>query len=293
MNRPQTIQVYLPFGEPQGIRQAEITTRTVRAFDVPRADLKNLGQFPEASQPGVYVLVGEDSNGDQVAYIGESDNVVGRLRTHNSSEASGGKDFWQRAVLFVSLTNTWTKAHVRYLERLAFERARNNGSLIKNSSLPVENVYLPKPLEADCIEYFETIEILLATLGFSVLREPIERSGQKYTPYRCKPAVNEAHAYYTNEGMLVREGSYVRAVEKGAPEHQLRFRTLQLELLEREVIVAENDRYKFASDYMFKSPSAASGFVLGRSSNGWTDWIDPNGRTLSQNERSDNASTGS
>lgn len=35
--RPQTIQIFLPTGDPNGIRQAEITTRSVRVFDVPRS----------------------------------------------------------------------------------------------------------------------------------------------------------------------------------------------------------------------------------------------------------------
>lgn len=33
---PQTIQIFLPSGDPQGIRVAEITTRIVRVIEVPR-----------------------------------------------------------------------------------------------------------------------------------------------------------------------------------------------------------------------------------------------------------------
>ena len=39
MSRGQTIQIYLPSGTPQGLRHAEITTRTVIVFDVPRSGL--------------------------------------------------------------------------------------------------------------------------------------------------------------------------------------------------------------------------------------------------------------
>jgi len=35
MTKPQTIQMFLPFGNPQGTRVAGITTRTVRVFDTP------------------------------------------------------------------------------------------------------------------------------------------------------------------------------------------------------------------------------------------------------------------
>ena len=37
MTRPQTIQIFLPSGDPQGIRIAEITTRIVRVIEVPRS----------------------------------------------------------------------------------------------------------------------------------------------------------------------------------------------------------------------------------------------------------------
>jgi uncharacterized protein DUF4357 len=39
---------------------------------------------------------------------------------------------------------------------------------------------------------------------------------------------------------------------------------------------------RFSQDYTFGSPSTASAIVLGRSSNGRTDWKDASGRTLKQ-----------
>src|SRR3546814_4223449 len=45
-NRPQTIQIFLPFGDPQGIRTAENTTRTVHLIEVPRS-LRSEEHTPE------------------------------------------------------------------------------------------------------------------------------------------------------------------------------------------------------------------------------------------------------
>lgn len=39
MARPQTIQIFLPNGDPRGMRVAEITTRIVRVIEVPRSQL--------------------------------------------------------------------------------------------------------------------------------------------------------------------------------------------------------------------------------------------------------------
>lgn len=43
--RPQTIQFFLPQGEPRGVRIADITTRIVQAVLVPR------NKLPEAARP--------------------------------------------------------------------------------------------------------------------------------------------------------------------------------------------------------------------------------------------------
>lgn len=56
-----TIQIYLPSGDPQGIRIAEITTRTVRVLDVPRTEIKSFFEMPESDQVAVYYLFGEEA----------------------------------------------------------------------------------------------------------------------------------------------------------------------------------------------------------------------------------------
>lgn len=56
MSKPQTIQIYLPTGNAQETRVAEITTRTVQAFDIPRDQITQFFQQPEAEQVAVYFL---------------------------------------------------------------------------------------------------------------------------------------------------------------------------------------------------------------------------------------------
>lgn len=51
-------------------------------------------------------------------------------------------------------------------------------------------------------------------------------------------------------------------------------------LLMDNVIIEENDFYVFIKDYVFNSPSQASKFILGMSSNGWLDWKTSDGKLL-------------
>ena len=54
---PKTIQIFLPSGEPTGIRVAEITTRIVQLIEVPRKRLPEFFAMPESAQVAVYYLV--------------------------------------------------------------------------------------------------------------------------------------------------------------------------------------------------------------------------------------------
>ena len=76
MPRPQTIQIYLPAGDPRRVRVAEITTCIVRVNELPRSQLTGFIRTPETQQVGVYLLNGELSEaGLPRVYIGQSGNV--------------------------------------------------------------------------------------------------------------------------------------------------------------------------------------------------------------------------
>jgi hypothetical protein len=80
---PKTIQIFLPSGEPHGIRIAEITTRIVQVIEVPRSLLADFLAMEQSSQVGVYVLVGEDTgDDDRRVYVGQSGDLQARLAQH-------------------------------------------------------------------------------------------------------------------------------------------------------------------------------------------------------------------
>jgi hypothetical protein len=63
--------------------------------------------------------------------------------------------------------------------------------------------------------------------------------------------------------------------------------TLRQSLTERGIIIPDGYALKLAQDYTFDSPSTAAGVLLGRSSNGRTDWKDAEGKTLKQIQTSE------
>jgi len=283
---PKTIQIFLPTGDPQAIRVAEITTRIVRVIEVPRPLLSQFQQMPEASQVGVYFLAGEDeSTAEPKIYIGQSGNVGKRLGEHNEK-----KDFWNRALVAVSLTNNLTQTHALFLEWHSIKQATEAGRFELENGKGGSKPHTPAPLEADCMEIFETSRTLLATLGYPVF-EPIAKpagTAASQELFYCKRSGCSAVGEYTPEGFVVLTGSLGRAEVGGAYLNES-FAKRRTQLIFQGKAVVKNGCLEFKENVLFSSPSGASAVVLGGPSNGWTDWKAANGKTLNELKRGESS----
>lgn len=286
MPRPQTIQIFLPAGDPRGVRVAEITTRIVRVIEVPRSQLADFLKMPEAQQVGVYFLMGELSEaGLPRAYIGQSGNVGNRLAQHNQN-----KDFWNRALVVISLTNSLTQTHALFLEWFAIAEATKAGRFCLENSNTGSQPYTPPPLQADCHEIHETAATLLATLGqpiFEPLSNALTPKGEAELFY-CKGSGAEGVGEYTTEGFVMLKGSKGRAAIapsiKDTSQEKYRNR-LVAEGVMTPLSADAGGTLEFTRDHLFTSPSLAACIVMGRAANGWMEWKDASGRTLDEVKR--------
>lgn len=275
-SQAKTIQIFLPSGDPRGIRQAEITTRIVRVIEVPRLLLNEFFKMPEAAGGAVYFLFGdaEESAKPQV-YIGQTSDLRKRLTKHNKE-----KDFWQRAVVMLSRADSLTTTHSLYLERLCIQRAKEANRFTVENDTNGNKLNTTKPLEAECEELFETGETLMSTLGFALFEKPSDPvvAGNVYY---CTAAGTDARAQYSLDGMVVLKGSKARATVtesfKGKP-----FYAARLKLQEAGILQPSGDSLVFTQDYVFKSPSSAAAIVVGNNMNGWVTWKNESGETLDQ-----------
>ncbi|NKF24651.1 GIY-YIG nuclease family protein [Solimonas marina] len=276
---PQTIQIFLPSGDPQGIRVASITTRIVQVIDVPRSLLPDFLKMPEAAQVGLYFLIGESESGDQPqVYIGQTGSLAERLATHNQK-----KEFWNRALVAISLTNNLTGTHASFLEWLSIAQADKAGRYAMENGNAGSRPHTPSPLQAECTELHDTVRVLLATLGYPVF-EPLMRVNSKTddpSMFYCRASDADARGLFTEEGFVVLEGSSGR-LQATPSFHKYGGASLRARLIENGVLTAVGDRAIFTRDYLFSSPSAAAGCVTGRMSNGLLEWKDTQGRPLSE-----------
>lgn len=279
MRTPQTIQIFLPSGDPQGIRVAEITTRIVRVIEVPRSLLGEFKAMPESEQVGLYFLFGEDETAKATAYIGQTGALRERLEHHVRY-----KEFWNRAVVAVSLTQSLTATHASHLEWQSIQKAQHAARYALSNGNGGACPHTPAPMLADCREIHQTIQILLATLGYNIFEPvvPVDESGAFPAPiFRCRASDADARGMYTEEGFVVLKGSSGRA--EVVPSFELHgYSLLRRQLIEQGVIVAEGERIRFQKDHPFNSPSAAAACVTGRTANGQLEWRDDHGRSLQE-----------
>jgi len=279
MPRPQTIQIFLPDGSPRSVKIAEITNRIVKAVLVPRNKLEYIATREELKNVGVYFLFGDSAEkAKPLVYIGEAEDCLYRLQQHNRN-----KEFWNYAVVMVSKTNAFTKSHAKYLEHIAIADAKSANRFQTENSVAPSKPFVTESMEADLLDSFETIRILLSTLGYPVYdrvskdqvpdKEILILTGRKI----------RAEGDLIDDGFVVFKGSQAKLkTVPSCPDYLISFRN---KLVEEGVLIEKESEFEFTEDYVFSSPSTAGSIVLGRSTNGWQMWKNQSGKTLDELKR--------
>lgn len=285
----RSIRIYLDAGEVSGIRHAELVNWTGQAILCPRSRVAELANWAEeANRPGVYFLLGPEQIGPREVYIGESEDVLERLKEHHART-----DFWQEAVFFTSKDQNITKAHVKYLESQLIKVARAAGRYaVTNDQRPA----LPNLLRPDrdaMEEFLLNVPLLLGALGHRVLdalttalTAKKDAPAQAVLHYTVREAV--ARGAVTDDGFVVLKGS--TALKQLADNLPPGSRAIKEQLVRTAKLVDKGVVYEFVEDTLFGSPSTAAAVVYGNNVNGRVAWKTPDGRALKQIEEEQAAS---
>lgn len=273
----KTIEIYLPTGDASKVSQARITTEAIKIVYVAKSEIEN--RKVDLDNIGCYILVGVDSTGDKMVYIGESENIFTRLQDHKKK-----KDFWDGVYTIQNLGGTFDKAHLTYLEQLMIQKA------IETDRFKVENgnggkfTSIPESKMNECLIYFETIKTLVKALGFYVFVPEVEKeqlSEEVRFYFRSKDNLWDAQGVFIDEKFIVLKGSIARAepTKHKKESNELKFRD---KLIDEGIIHEVNGILVFVKDYAFNSPSTAADIVSLGSNSGWKVWKTKDLKTLEE-----------
>jgi len=272
-------------GTEYGPRLSEIGNWVGKAIYSPRSSLNKILLRPECNSPGIYCLKGDptDEAFAEKIYIGEAENIKSKLKQHLGDP---NKDF-KEIIFFISKDELLTKTQIKYLESRLIQLAIDAKTAeIENGNSP----NLPTLHEADIsdMEYFlEQIKLMLPVMGFRFLisstLKPVleEEKDSDVTPkiiFEIKTKSFKANMYESDQGYIITKGSEAKkSLSKSTTET---YRNLRRKLIETKILIDKGEKLEFTEDAIFNSPSAASNMVLGRNSNGFTEWVTEKGKSF-------------
>lgn len=273
MSIPYSIRMFLPDGEPDGLRLIEKSNWTGLGVVFSRSGYKEALKREEFQYTGVYVLVGTSEESSlPTIYIGEGDPVRPRLDSHYAK-----KDFWNWGVFFVTSNQSLNKAHVKYLESRLIQQAKEAKQCNLDNANDSSKPTLSEADVADMKSFIQDMLKVFPLIGLSVFEKPDQARGTRELLY-IKAKGIKAKGYETNRGFVVLEGS--EAVIEEVPSIHQYLTNLRSDLVNKGVLQDRDGHFIFSEDYLFSSPSTAAGVVQGRSANGRTNWKDAKGKTL-------------
>lgn len=271
MARSKRLEVIFHNGEPEGIRIYMRNLSTIKAFVVPRIYLNEAKKLTDIDNPGVYFLINDEAGSLSKIYIGQTQNGIARLDQHNAK-----KDFWNKAILFLADSEHFNLNILSGLEKFAIQKA------IDANRYDMDNKAVPKykitEYDMPLIEeIYEEIEFIMGVLGYRMNDTSDQTLQAAFTTSRRGIV---AMGSYTGDQFDLLAGS---EIDMSKPVHIASYNSKRQEYLKDKTIVQKDDgKYYLTKVLSFKSPSGASDFVLGGSTNGWVEWKDKTGKTLDE-----------
>lgn len=259
-------------GQPDGIRSIRRHLSTITTYVIPRPLLSEAKKISAITRPGIYYLINEnDENKIAQIYIGQTRNGIARLDDHNRS-----KDFWNKAIMFLADNKTFSLDMISGLEEHAILKAHESKRYkVENSVSPkyeIDEYDLPS-IE----EVYDEIQFIMATLGYKM--DDAKQYNDNREIFHTTRNGILAYGVYMGDKFQVLEGSQINLAKSATLE---KYNKQRAELQASGDIVMQNGSNILKITLEFNTPSGASDFILGGSTNGWVEWKNTNGKTLDE-----------
>lgn len=269
----KSINIFLPTGASNGPIELEMLNWNGMIIKIPRKEVSTYSDV-ELDKPGIYFLFCKDEGDGESVYVGEAENIHLRLKQHIQSNNSGKeKFFWNNAVCVSG--KDLNKALIKYLENYYCQQVKLSSKYKLLTQKSSAKMTLKRAEQAAMDEFTDNIDMLMGTIGYSIL-EHVKEEASTQTYFYCKSkAGTDAKGYVSENGFTVCAGS--RIAEKCTSKTFMDTYSKTLDkLISNKIII----NFIFEKDYTFGSPTAAADVVLQSYVSGNEYWIDSNGKKL-------------
>ena len=181
MPDPFTIHIFVPDGDPEGVRIIDLMHWTGKGIVFPRQKWPEVKQRGDLAGRGVYILVGagdeagddasdDDDVGDDarniilpIIYVGQSDTVNSRIDSHYQN-----KNFWDWGVVFVSTSAGFGRGHTAWIEHALIRQARQVNQCILDNDQGAKEPALSESEKADAERFLKQLLQILPLVGLRV-----------------------------------------------------------------------------------------------------------------------------
>lgn len=280
---PLSINLFLAEGHCGGLVVADAPAQNAKLLCLPRARLHTLLDRDDLQRSGVYVLTGPnlEAGFGLASYVGESDRIAQRLRSHARTKA-----FWSRAYVAVAKDSWLSKSHIRFLESRLIQEALRAPLLTRVENAREEQEYeaIGDSDKASLESLMAFLAIIMPAVGCPLFpfpdRVPMSAGAQ---PTGARPSAAQTHfemsrgparalGYFLDDNFWVCKGSSARQEVQSSMREG--YRTARAALLDKGLLVRDEMRgvLIFQQDVPFNSPSDAAAIVGTASLNGRKEW---------------------
>lgn len=259
-------------GTATGIIQCNLDEWIGVSYKIPRSKMKEAKDLKGINNTGIYILLGVDEDtGENRAYIGEAENIYIRLLQHNKN-----KEFWRECIVFVSQDNSLNKAHIKYIENKLYTKANKVGRYEIDQITPTKSS-LDDADEIRAIKFLEKVVLLTSVYGYYIFDEILsEENSNKDNEllYLNNNNIEYAKGILTDEGFVILKGSKIKDEIANSLSPSL------IKYVERERNSKDIKDNVFVNNHLCSTPSMAAVIILGRNSNGYSEWKNKDGIKL-------------
>ena len=141
------------------------------------------------------------------------------------------------------------------MEWLAIEQATKTGRYQLDNGNAGGEPAVPEWMRAEVAEVFETMEVLLGTLGFPIFEPAADHVAVGQSVFVCRRGGADARGVYNEEGFVVLKGSIARRDMTTSAQDTVGPR--REEMISSGALAPTKSGYRFVKDVPFSTPTHA------------------------------------